>query len=171
MGEVKDTSDPKYTINLNKAWALSKSWKNSAIIWRTLDHLFAIGAFSFSILVVYICTIEIANRDIFIVFFSSLSAVLSLVGFACNPTKYMQGYRMAFQILNDALISNTDEYGNIKSKNGYEEIGDAIKQAERYIGTTFEVGKALNLVDYSHKSEEEIQAGSQEETEDADLPR
>ncbi|MCR5736123.1 MAG: hypothetical protein K6G64_00570 [Eubacterium sp.] len=139
MKKDEDTSDEKYIINLNKAWSLSKSWKRAAIIWRTLDHIFVIGSFTFSIFVVFISAID-SNAKILIIVFSSLAAIFTLIGFACNPTKYMREYRLAFQILNEALISYTDEEGKIKGgKNGYIAIGEAIKKGERYIGKTFEV--------------------------------
>ena len=134
-----DFSAEKYTINLNKAWSLSKSWKKAAIIWRTLDHIFAIGSFSFSIVVVFICSVMDDTRLLSIIF-SSLAAILTLVGFACNPTKYMRGYRRAFQVLNAALVLHTDEHGNIKNtQNGYLAIQEAIIKGERFIGKTFEV--------------------------------
>lgn len=138
----EDTSSDTYRISLDRAWALSELWKRTAIIWRTLDHVFAIGAFSLSMLVVFISATN-AGGSVPVIALSALSGILSLVGFVCNPTKYMRGYRIAYQILNEALVINTDEYG--KARNGeesYRKIRKAISIAERYIGTTYEVGKS-----------------------------
>ena len=107
MSEEKELGT--YNISLKKAWALSKSWKRAAIIWRTLDHIFSIGSFAASVAVIFVSGIS-KNDDntsvinLAIIFFSSLAALLTLTGFACNPTKYMTNYRMAFQLLNQSCI-------------------------------------------------------------------
>lgn len=125
-------------ININKAWELSKLWKNAAIIWRIMDHLFAIGSFSASVSVVFIST-TISTSQIAIVTLSSISAILTLMGFACSPMKYMKNYRTAFQILNSALVSNTDEKGHfVGDDEAWKEIINAIIEGEKYIGKTFE---------------------------------
>lgn len=113
MIQVK-SDNAKRAITLSKAWMLSKSWKRAAIIWRFLDHFFAIGSFAASILTVYIAS-GASEDDPLIIVLSSISAFLSLSGFACNPRKYMIGYRKAFQELNQALVEHTDENGNYRS--------------------------------------------------------
>ncbi len=152
MEEKKDKSESKYTINLEKAKALSKSWKKSENIWRILNLFFTMGPIAFSMIVVFISIINMINRDYYIILFSSLSGVLSLVGCACNPIKYVQGYRMAYEELDNAIDSYKNKHSKIKTKERYKEIGDAIKQAETYIGTTFEVGVAIYGVDNVYKA-------------------
>lgn len=130
----------KYAITLNKAWKLSKTWLWTAIFWRVMDHVFVIGSFALSICTVYI-TAAIKDADAIIILLSSLAATLTLVGFACNPTKYMENYRSAFQILNEALILNTTSGGDYADGDkSHREIVKAIKLAENYIGKTYEVG-------------------------------
>ena len=51
----------------------------------------------------------------------------------------MSNYRSAFQILNEALVLNTNDSGMIKTPDGYELITKAIITGEKYIGRTFEV--------------------------------
>lgn len=50
----KKERKPQEQFNLSRAWEISKSWKRGAIIWRLLDHFFVVGAFAFSIAVVYL---------------------------------------------------------------------------------------------------------------------
>jgi len=141
-----------YKISLTKAWSLSKSWKRAAIIWRTLDHVFSIGSFGSSVAVIFVCGIS-KNDDnarlinIAIIFFSSLAALLTLTGFACNPTKYMTNYRMAFQVLNQSLVENTDETGEVVGENGFVLIREAIIKGEEYIGKTFDVETVIMVED------------------------
>ena len=149
MAEEKEMET--YTISLSKAWALSKSWKRAAIIWRTLDHFFSIGSFASSVAVIFISGISnnASNPsaiNIGIICFSSLAALLTLTGFACNPTKYMTNYRLAFQVLNQALVENTDENGRISNENGFEIIRDAITKGEQYIGQTFDVDNSNKCI-------------------------
>ena len=133
------TSKDKYTITLEKAWSLSKEWKRAAIIWRTFDHFFVLGSFGFSMATVYLAA-EVENATLWIIVFSSLSGILSMMGFACNPVKYMTNYRAAFQLLNEALVDNTDENGKLTNNSeGRKAITQAIKKAEQYIGCTFEI--------------------------------
>lgn len=133
----KSTSTKKYIISLDKAWSLSKEWKRAAIIWRTLDHIFSIGSFLASISVIYISA---ANKDdTLVIILSSIAATLTLTTFACNPGKYMSNYRSAFQILNEALVLNTDDSGMINTPDGCEIIQKAIITGEKYIGRTFDV--------------------------------
>lgn len=62
------------------------------------------------------------------------------MGFACNPIKYMTNYRAAFQVLNAALIENTDDKGNIIDEvGGRMAIIQTIKKGEQYIGRTYDV--------------------------------
>lgn len=75
-----------------------------------------------------------------IIIFSSFSAFLSLSGFACNPRKYMAGYRKAFQELNNALVEHTDESGNYRSlPKSREAVMRAIQKGEIFISDTYEV--------------------------------
>lgn len=131
-------------INLDKAWRLSKSWKKSFIIWRTLEHFFVIGSFVASIATVYI-TASYPKKTNIIIILSSMAAILSVVGFACNPTKYMANYRMAFELLNGALISNTNKDGIFSEKEeAWKEVMDAIKLGEKYIGKTYDINLDFN---------------------------
>lgn len=134
-------------LTLSKIWKLSKIWRNASIIWQTVNHVFAIGASAASFAVVFVSgTIENATSAIIIL--SLTSALLTLVGFACNPTRYMLNYRIAFQILNNALVSNTNEKGEIiGGAGGYEAIHQAIIAGERYIGKTYEVDFSLHGCD------------------------
>lgn len=135
MSRKKDN----YNITLDKAWSLSKEWCRAAIIWRTLDHLFVLGSFGFSMATVYVAA-EVENANAWIIALSALSGILSMTGFACNPVKYMTNYRAAFQLLNEALVENTDEYGRLSNgPEGRRAIKRAIKKAEQYIGRTFEI--------------------------------
>lgn len=131
-----------YSITVQKAWEISKSWKKAAIIWRALDHLFVIGAFAASVAVVYVSG-TIGNSKEWIIGLSSIAALLTLTGFACNPTRYMSNYRAAFHRLNEALIANTDDQGLVKGKEGYIAIGNAINEGEMLIGRTYEVDYAF----------------------------
>ena len=75
-----------------------------------------------------------------VIILSSLAAVLTLVSFAINPVRYIAKYRMAFQLLNAALVSSTDETGKIiDSINGVDKIRAAIIKGELYIGKTYDV--------------------------------
>lgn len=137
--DMLEECDSKYAISVNKAWALSKSWKRASIIWRTLDHIFALGAFAASMFVTYMAA-EYSNKENVIIIVSSFAALLTLMGFACNPIKYMTNYRIAFQVLNTALVENTDAKGNIKNgEKGRKAIIDAIIRGEKYIGRTYAV--------------------------------
>lgn len=128
----------EYNITLNKAWSLSKEWKMAAIIWRTLDHVFVLGSFMASMLATYVAA-ERENDNNIIIVLSAIAAFLTLMGFACNPSKYMTNYRKAFDVLNDALISNTDVEGKLTSADGHRGIVEAIKRAEKYISKTYDV--------------------------------
>ena len=76
---------------IEEAWLLSKVWRRAAVIWRIIDHLIVIGAFSSSVLVVYISSSNIqAQNEKRIIALSSIFAMLTLMGFAFNPTKYMR---------------------------------------------------------------------------------
>lgn len=128
----------RYAITSDKAWRLSKEWKNCALIWQTLDHIFTIGSFAASVGTIYIVSETDVSRFA-IVTLSSISAILTLMSFACNPSKYKTNYRAAFQVLNEALVENTDKNGEIKNgDDNRKAIVDAIKQGERYIGNTFD---------------------------------
>ena len=126
-------------INLEKAWRLSKSWKNAAIIWRMLEHFFTVGSFVASVIVIYVSA-EYDNCKSVVIALSTLAAMLTVMEYACNPGKYMSNYRMAFEMLNSALISNTDREGNFSGgEQGWKEIGIAIERGEKYIGKTYDV--------------------------------
>jgi len=89
--------------DLEQAKRLAKYWKWLAIGWRMLDYIFIVGSFAASVLVIYSCA---ETKDVSaIIFLSSISAIFTLMGFACKPTKHMRCYRKAFQILNAALLS------------------------------------------------------------------
>ena len=119
--------------------ALSKSWKKAAIIWRAFDHILVLGSFVASMFATYIAA-EFTNKERTIIIASAVAGLLTLMGFACNPSKYMTNYRIAFQILNAALIENTDENGNIKNTEyARKAIIDAIIYGEKYIGKTYDV--------------------------------
>lgn len=136
--QVKTDNSPK-AITLSKAWMLSKSWKRASIIWRFLDHFFAMGSFAASISTVYIASGASEDNPLIIVL-SSISAFLSLSGFACNPRKYMTGYRKAFQELNHALVEHTDESGRYRSlPKDRDAVMRAIQRGERYISETYEL--------------------------------
>lgn len=127
------------TINLKKAWWLVKYWKRAAIIGRALDHFFAVGSFVASVSVIYVSA-ELNSPKTIIIVLSSIAAMLTVMGYACNPTRDMVNYRIAFEVLNDALISNTDKDGNlIDDQNSWGEIAKAIIQGEKYIGKTYNV--------------------------------
>lgn len=129
----------KKRFDIEKAWELSKSWKKAVIIWRTVEHFFVVGSFAASIITIYISA-EYPDLNEIVIVLSSIAAVLTVMGFACNPTKYMTNYRMAFELLNDALVSNTDKNGNFNGTDeGWKEIVEAVKQGEKYIGKTYEV--------------------------------
>lgn len=129
----------EYVVTVASASKLAKSWRNAAIIWRTLDHIFVIGSFFSSILVVYI-TASFPGDQAFTITLSSVAAVLTLMSFACNPAKYMMNYRLAFQTLKSALQENVDGGGNfIGGEKGRNQVVIAIKQGESYIGRTYEL--------------------------------
>lgn len=151
---TEEKSMETYKISLTQAWSLSKSWKRAAIIWRTLDHFFSVGSFASSVAVIFISGISnnASNPSVIniaIICFSSLAALLTLTGFACNPTKYMTNYRMAFQILNQALVENTDENGGVIDENSFGKIRDAITKGEHYIGRTFDVNNCNRCIEQS----------------------
>ena len=135
MKKKRNLSD--YAITDEKAWKLSKEWKRAAIIWQTLDHVFTIGSFAASVGTIYIVA-ETDASHFLIILLSSISAILTLMSFACNPTKYKTNYRAAFQILNDALVENTHTDGRIQTDKNRKAVINAIKQAERYIGNTYD---------------------------------
>lgn len=129
-----------YSVSIEYAWYLSKIWLRAALVWRILEHFFVLGSFATSVAVIYIAA-EDSNAKLFIIILSSLSAVFTLTSFACNPTQYMRCYRKAYDVLNDALVINTDE--NRKQINGSEgrkQITEAIKKGEEFIGKTYGVG-------------------------------
>ena len=142
-----------YAITAQKAWHLSKEWKNIAIIWQTLDHLFAIGSFTASVGTIYI--VSEANGSAFlIILLSSLSAILTMMSFACDPSKYKTSYRTAFQTLNEALIAHTGQNGEfLEGPEHRIAVINAIKQGERYIGNTYS-GNALEFTDNSATTNE-----------------
>lgn len=88
------------------------------------------------------------EKLIAIIILSSVAAILTLTGFACNPNKYMTGYRLAFQVLNQALIENTNIEGDFKDENSRTAVIKAIKQGEIFIGKTYDV---TNCVDEEHE--------------------
>ena len=104
-----------------------------------LDHAFVVGSFLASIIVIFIST-DAESAHIKITALSSAAAVLTLMGFACKPTKYMKNYRKAFQILDDALRSNTSKEGEfLDDDKSWQEVINAIKVGETYIGKTYDV--------------------------------
>lgn len=129
-----------YSVSIEYAWYLSKIWLRAALIWRILGHFFVLGSFATSVAVIYIVA-ENSNAKLSIIVFSSLSAVLTLTSFACNPTHYMRCYRKAYDVLNDALVTNTDEDGKqVNGSEGRKQITEAIKKGEEFIGKTYGVG-------------------------------
>lgn len=147
--KTKKKTAERYAITVSRAWSLSKEWNRSAIIWRTLDHVFSIGSFALSIITVYIAATT-PEDQIAIILLSSFAAILTLTGFACNPNKYVSGYRLAFQVLNQALIENTNKEGDFKDENSRTVVIKAIKQGEIFIGKTYDV---TNCVDKEHEHE------------------
>lgn len=147
--KTQEECNRKYAISINKTWALSKSWKRAAIIWRTFDHVFVLGSFAASMFAIYIAA-ESSNKESSIIIASAIAGLLTLMGFACNPSKYMTNYRMAFQILNAALVENTDSEGNINN-NEYarKQIIDAIICGEKYIGKTYDAFLQSDRENYS----------------------
>ena len=136
----KKERKPQEQLNLSRAWEISKSWKRGAIIWRFLDHFFAVGAFAFSIAVVYLSAGN-GDNNFLIIFFSSSAAILTLMGFALNSTQYMSSYRTAFELLNSALTKNTDENGVFKcGTDAWNEVVLTVKRGEQIIGKTFNTG-------------------------------
>ncbi len=129
-----------YSVSIEYAWYLSKIWLRAALIWRILEHFFVLGSFATSVAVIYIAA-ENSNAKLSIIILSSLSAVFTLTSFACNPTQYMRCYRKAYDVLNDALVTNTDENGKqINGPEGRRRITEAIKEGEEFIGKTYGVG-------------------------------
>ena len=149
--KIKKNTAGKHAITVSRAWSLSKLWNRSAIIWRTLDHVFSIGSFGASMGTVYVAAAT-PEKLIAIIILSSVAAILTLTGFACNPNKYMTGYRLAFQVLNQALIENTNIEGDFKDENSRTDVIKAIKQGEIFIGKTYDV---TNCVDEEHEEHEE----------------
>ncbi len=130
--------EKNYKVDLNKAWKLSKLWKNLAIMWRVFDHLFAIISFIASVSAIYISASDKNDPNIIIIL-SSIAAALTLMGFALNPAKYMTNYRAAFDLLNAALITNIDENGNlIDGNNSWSEIASAIIKGEAIIDKVYD---------------------------------
>lgn len=135
-----NTDSCKDAITVDRAWKLSKCWKRHAIAWRFLDHFFALGSFAASITTVYLAGEATSDYHQHIIVLSSISAFLSMSGFACNPKKYMIGYRKAFQVLNYALLEHTDEHGKFRSlSRGRDAVIRAIQKGEVYISDTYEV--------------------------------
>ena len=123
-------------MDYDKAWKLAQAWKWSAIGWRVLEHFFVVGAFAASVGVIYLSTTG-NNCDEIVVGLSALSATLTLTGFACHPSVDMKNYRMAFELLNAALISQTEAKGKFKNtEEAWKVITDAIVLGEKYIGKT-----------------------------------
>ncbi|MBQ6432275.1 MAG: hypothetical protein IJJ99_10435 [Oscillospiraceae bacterium] len=135
----KSAPSEKYKISLDKAWSLSKNWKRSAIMWRVFDHAFAILAFACSMIVVYVSSTQ-PSQTTLIIILSSVSALLTLTGFACNPSRYMKAYRYAYQILNEVLVEQTDSKGQlIDQKTSMKAIQKAIVQGEKHIGLSYDM--------------------------------
>lgn len=151
-----EKQNQKY-FGIDKAWDLSKSWKRAVIIWRTLEHFFVVGSFAASVSVIYISAEYPGNKEI-VIALSSIAAILTIMSFACNPTKYMTNYRMAFEVLNDALISNTDKDGNFNGTDeGWKEIIEAVKQGEKFIGRTYELSGEMFLKNNKNIISEELE--------------
>lgn len=134
----KGNTTSKYAISSEKAWKVSKCWKNTSLIWQTVDHFLSIGSFAASVYTIYLVSEhdDIASA---VIVWSSVAAILTLMSFACNPAKYKVNYRIAFQILNAALVENTDESGEFKDQqNARKAVVQAIIRGERYIGKTFD---------------------------------
>lgn len=127
-----------YAITAEKAWTLSKLWNRTALIWRIVDHALTATAFFCSILVVFVESIQLENKTIFIIILSSLAALFTMVSYAVNPYEYMSNYRAAFQVLNEALMKNTDLDGRFRDDSSRQEVINAISVGESYIGRTFD---------------------------------
>lgn len=126
-------------FDLKSAKRLLNKWKIAAIIWRVLDHTFVIGSFAASVIVIFISA-DAKSAHVKITAFSSLAAILTLMGFACKPTKYMKNYRKAFQLLNEALVSNTSKEGKFSDdEKAWNAVIEAIKRGEEYIGITYDL--------------------------------
>lgn len=134
----KANSTSRYAISSEKAWKVSKYWKNISIVWQTVDHFLSIGSFAASVYTIYLVSEhdDIASA---VIVWSSVAAILTLMSFACNPVKYKVNYRIAFQILNEALVENTDDSGEfMNQQNARKAVVQAIIRGERYIGKTFD---------------------------------
>ena len=128
--------EPQKRMNVKKAWDLSKEWKRASIIWKLLDHFFAVGSFAASVSVLYVGAQS--NNDSLIILLSSIAAVFTLMGYACNPIGLMTNYRMAFEILNDALIASMNDKGEFSGKEeDWNKIQEAITAGEKHIGNVF----------------------------------
>lgn len=125
-----------WEMDYDSAWKLAKVWKRTTIRWRILEHFFVIGSFAASVGVIFISTTE-WSTDGLVVGLSALSAIMTLTGFACHPSVDMKNYRMAFELLNAALLSQTDSEGRFNNtEEGWRIITDAIILGEKYIGKT-----------------------------------
>lgn len=128
----------KYGLSSDRVWKISRKWMYAGMNWQIADHLFSIISFFTSIWTIYLVAEGIASASA-IILLSSISALLSLMSFSCNPGKYKTNYRIAYQILNAALVEHTDENGQIKENPADRKaIVDAINLGEQYIGKTFD---------------------------------
>ena len=129
---------------------LRRIWFASSIIWRIVDLFFAIGAFTASITVVFLgVSYPSDNKGALlfpIVLLSSVSALLTLTGFACSSGRTSTAYRHAFQILNRAVISNISIDGDTDEK-GRDEIKKAMVIGENIVGKTYGVDYELSEKD------------------------
>lgn len=133
-----------YGISANRAWHISRKWMYAGMNWQIADHLFSIVSFATSIGTIYLVA-EGKGTASAIILLSSLSAILSLMSFSCNPGKYKTNYRIAYQILNAALIEHTDENGEFKQGEEHEKaIAKALQVGEIYIGKTFDSDMNMN---------------------------
>ena len=146
---MKNNMGNKYAITSSNAWRLSKVWKRSAIRWRIFDYACSICSFSASVGTIYIIA-EYESATALVIALSALAATLTLMSFACNPSKQTANYRAAFQVLNAALVENTDENGEIgKDPQARKAIIRAIQKGECFIGKTYDTE-----MDYSQISED-----------------
>ena len=143
-----DRNLEKYAISAKRAWKISKVWLKTSLVWQVVDHFLSIGSFAASVYTIYLVA-EKTSSDTQIIALSSIAAVLTLMSFACNPGKYKTNYRIAFQILNAALIENTGDDGNFR-ENGRTKVEKAIILGEQYIGKTFDTDATMNYDDESN---------------------
>lgn len=149
---MKSKSNRYFFYPMGRAWELERIWGKAAFVWRALDYVFAIGAFAASVATVCISgafpsitdtiaeALSLQTPQTWVIILSSLSAVLTLTGFACNPSKHMTSYRCAYERLNAVLLRCSDMEGNIiDSLENRKRIQHAIELGEKEIGKTYEV--------------------------------